>query len=98
LPKSPIGEAIAYALNNWAALVRYTEDGALEIDNNAAERSLRGVAVERNYQSRVIMEGLSSWPGRDAAPRPRLSGRRLGPTTAGGQGCDERWSSRITRA
>jgi hypothetical protein len=47
LPKSPIGDAIAYALNNWAALVRYTEDGALEIDNNAAERSLRGVAVGR---------------------------------------------------
>ena len=47
LPKSPIGEAIAYALHNWAALVRYTEDGDLEIDNNAAERSLRGVAVGR---------------------------------------------------
>lgn len=47
LPKSPIGEAIAYALHNWAALIRYTEDGALEIDNNAAERSLRGVAVGR---------------------------------------------------
>lgn len=47
LPKSPIGEAIAYALGNWAALVRYTADGALAIDNNAAERSLRGVAVGR---------------------------------------------------
>ena len=47
LPKSPIGEAIGYALGNWAALVRYTEDGVLEIDNNAAERSLRGVAVGR---------------------------------------------------
>lgn len=47
LPKSPIGEAIGYALNNWAALVRYTEDGDLAIDNNAAERSLRGVAVGR---------------------------------------------------
>jgi len=47
LPKSPIGDAIGYALNNWAALVRYTTDGDLEIDNNAAERSLRGVAVGR---------------------------------------------------
>ena len=47
LPKSPIGEAIAYALHNWAALVRYPEDGDLAIDNNAAERSLRGVAVGR---------------------------------------------------
>ena len=42
-----IGEAIAYALGNWAALLRYTEDGDLEIDNNGAERSLRGVAVGR---------------------------------------------------
>lgn len=47
LPKSPIGQAIAYTLSNWDALVRYTEDGDLEIDNNGAERSLRGVAVGR---------------------------------------------------
>ena len=47
LPKSPIGDAIGYALGNWAALVRYTEDGDLAIDNNTAERSLRGVAVGR---------------------------------------------------
>ena len=37
LPKSPIGEAFTYTLNQWAALVRYTEDGALAIDNNIAE-------------------------------------------------------------
>jgi len=47
LPKSPIGEATAYALSNWQALTRYCEDGDLEIDNNGAERSLRGVAVGR---------------------------------------------------
>ena len=47
LPKSPIGQAIAYTLSNWDALVRYCQDGALEIDNNGAERSLRGVAVGR---------------------------------------------------
>ena len=47
LPKSPIGQAVAYTLSNWDALVRYTEDGDLEIDNNGAERSLRGVAVGR---------------------------------------------------
>jgi hypothetical protein len=32
LPKSPMGEAIGYALNNWAALVRYTEAGFLVIE------------------------------------------------------------------
>jgi transposase len=47
LPKSPIGEAIAYALGNWAALCRYTQDGDLAIDNNGAERALRPVAVGR---------------------------------------------------
>ena len=34
LPKSPEGHAIAYALSNWQALVRYCQDGDLEIDNN----------------------------------------------------------------
>jgi transposase len=47
LPKSPEGQAIAYTLSNWEALVRYCENGDLEIDNNGAERSLRGVAVGR---------------------------------------------------
>jgi hypothetical protein len=47
LPKSPIGQAIGYTLSNWEALVRYCQDGDLEIDNNGAERSLRGVAVGR---------------------------------------------------
>jgi transposase len=47
LPKSPEGQAIAYTLSNWKALIRYCEDGDLEIDNNGAERSLRGVAVGR---------------------------------------------------
>lgn len=47
LPKSPAGQAVAYALKNWVALNRYCEDGDLSIDNNATERSLRGFAVGR---------------------------------------------------
>jgi len=47
LPKSPEGIAISYTLSNWDALIRYCEDGDLDIDNNAAERSLRGIAVGR---------------------------------------------------
>jgi transposase len=47
LPKSPEGQAMAYTLANWKALTRYLEDGDLAIDNNGAERSLRGVAVGR---------------------------------------------------
>jgi transposase len=48
LPKSPIGVAIDYTPSNWEALLRYTEDGELEIDNNGAERSLRPIVVGRN--------------------------------------------------
>lgn len=47
LPKSPLGIAIRYALNQWDALCRYIDDGQLAIDNNAAERSLRGLAIGR---------------------------------------------------
>lgn len=48
LPKSPLGSAIGYATNNWAALARYRDEGYLAIDNNLAERTLRAVAVGRN--------------------------------------------------
>jgi transposase len=47
LPKSPMGEAIGYALNNWTALVRYTEHGFLAIDNNVAEREMKTIAIGR---------------------------------------------------
>ncbi|VTR91665.1 IS66 family element, transposase OS=Rhodopirellula europaea 6C GN=RE6C_02664 PE=4 SV=1: LZ_Tnp_IS66: zf-IS66: DDE_Tnp_IS66: DDE_Tnp_IS66_C [Gemmata massiliana] len=47
LPKSPLGAAITYATNQWTALNVYVTDGVLAIDNNAAERALRGVAVGR---------------------------------------------------
>ena len=48
--KSETTAAIRYALSRWNALTRYIEDGQIEIDNNAAERSLRGVALGRkNY-------------------------------------------------
>jgi hypothetical protein len=46
-PKSPMGEAIAYALNNWEALRRYTEAGFLAIDNNVAEREMKRIAIGR---------------------------------------------------
>lgn len=48
LPKSPIGDAVGYARNQWPALIRYLEDGRLFIDNNRVERDIRGVAVGRN--------------------------------------------------
>ena len=47
LPRSPMAQAINYALNQWDALNRYTEQGYLNIDNNAAERALKRVALGR---------------------------------------------------
>jgi hypothetical protein len=48
LPKTPLGQAIGYALNNWEALGRYLEQGYLAIDNNLSERTLRAIALGRN--------------------------------------------------
>jgi transposase len=48
--KSDTAQAVRYALGRWEALLRYVDDGHLEIDNNAAERELRVVALGRkNY-------------------------------------------------
>jgi transposase len=48
--KSELAKAIGYVLTRWTALTRYRDDGRIEIDNNAAERALRAVALGRkNY-------------------------------------------------
>ena len=48
--KSDVSKATHYALGRWPALMRYCNDGPIEIDNNAAERALRALALGRkNY-------------------------------------------------
>jgi len=47
LPKSPFGQAVHYVLPRWEGFVRYCEDGALAIDNNLSERTLRPCAIGR---------------------------------------------------
>jgi hypothetical protein len=50
LPKSALAQAVSYALNQWQALCRYTEDGRLTIDNNVSERQLRDQAIgQKNW-------------------------------------------------
>lgn len=62
--KSDTAAAIQYSLNLWPALMRYCEDGRVEIDNSAAERALRGVAIgRRNY----LFAGADSGGERAAA-------------------------------
>jgi transposase len=45
--KSPLGEAIGYALNHWEGLTRFADDGRIEIDSNTVERSMRPIALNR---------------------------------------------------
>ncbi len=62
--KSETAAAIRYALSHWRALTRYVDDGLLEIDNSAAERSLRAVVLGRkNY----LFKGSDSGGQRAAA-------------------------------
>jgi hypothetical protein len=62
--KSDTTAAIQYALNRWSALTRYCDDGIIEIDSSAAERSLRGVAVGRKN---FLFAGADSGGERAAA-------------------------------
>lgn len=49
-PKSPMGQAISYAINNWSELTRFLDDERIPPDNNRSERALRVVALGRkNY-------------------------------------------------
>src|SRR3954453_21172554 len=70
LPKSPIGEAIRYALNHWAALERPLEAGFLELDNGACERAFKPVALGRKNW---LFVGSDSCPtaGRRCARREK---------------------------
>jgi transposase len=47
LPKSPFGQAVSYALNQWPTLGRYLDDARFTIDNNVAERAVRPLAIGR---------------------------------------------------
>ncbi len=47
LPKGLLGKAISYALNQWSDLIRYLDDGRLDIDNNAAERAIKPFVTGR---------------------------------------------------
>lgn len=63
LPKSVIGKAFTYTINQWSALCRYVEQGYLSLDNNAAERLVKNPAIGR--KNFLFVGGLRG--GRDAA-------------------------------
>jgi transposase len=50
VPRSNISKALAYSIERWGRLSKYTEHGMLNIDNNFVENSIRPVALGRkNY-------------------------------------------------
>jgi hypothetical protein len=46
-PKTAMGKALTYSLNQWPKLIRYIEDGNLNIDNNRAERAIKHFVIGR---------------------------------------------------
>ena len=72
--KSDTAGAIRYALSRWRALTRYVDDGKLEIDNNAAERALRVVALGRKN---FLFAGSDSGGERAAAIYSLLGSAKL---------------------
>jgi hypothetical protein len=87
--KSELAGAIRYALSRWTALTRYRDDGRIEIDNTAAERALRSVALGRKYGKFGIMKGIARWCGytsgrmpssqNDKRPRQSASAMKIHP-------------------
>jgi hypothetical protein len=74
-PKTDLAAAIRYTLGRWTALARYLDDGRLEIDNNAAERAIRPLALGRkNY----LFAGSDKGGERAAAIYSLIGTARLG--------------------
>ena len=67
--KSKLGEAIRYALTRWDGLSRFLDDGRIDLDSNTVERSIRPLALNRNYAKRRIMRRCQ----RRVVPSPLFS-------------------------
>ena len=60
--KSVIAQAIRYGLNHWDGLVRFLEDGRIELDTNSVERAMRPIALSRkNSLFAGHDEGAANW-------------------------------------
>jgi hypothetical protein len=95
-----MAKAIRYALGRWDALARYCDDGHIAIDNNAAERALRCVAVGRkNYLFAGSETNPATWVARPASVRGygAYADARTPPTLcdASVMITDERWEASV---
>jgi transposase len=66
LPKSLLGQAIGYTLNQWPKLLTYLQDGRLENSNNRSERAIKPFVMGRNYAEINIMQSYSKQYSRNA--------------------------------
>jgi len=53
--KSPLGEALKYIAKYWDGLCLFLTDGHIEMDNNAVERTIRPIALNRKMHSLPVM-------------------------------------------
>src|SRR3546814_20844537 len=73
---SPTLKAINYALSHWAGLVRFLDDGRIDIDNNPVERSMRPIALQRTNALFAGHElGAANWAAIDSPRKPCKPGR-----------------------
>lgn len=86
LPKSPLGEAVTYARNQWVAFNVYITDGRLAIDNNTAERAVKTTERDCTGKYRLFAGSFShySWD-----VRPAGSSGVAKPTRSGGNRMSE---------
>ena len=110
LPKHPMAEAVGYALNQWAELTVFARDGAVPVDNNACEREMKRVVLnrknslfvgnERGGRTAAVLSSLASTCRRHAVDPQRYLTQLLVnlPATPTSQLCQwlpDHWSSRL---
>jgi transposase len=60
-PKTPLGKALAYLLEHWEGLIRFLDDGRLEVDNNRAENAIRPFTLgRRGWLFSATVEGAKA--------------------------------------
>ncbi len=76
-PRSPLAEAIRYALSRWPELCRFLDDGRLELDTNTVERAIRPIALGRkNHPLRRLRRRRRALGHRRLPHRHRKAQRR----------------------
>ena len=61
LPQSPLGKAMKYCINLWPGLMRFLDDGRLEIDNNLTEQQIKPLVIARkNFLFAASVDGANA--------------------------------------